>query len=107
MNVGDYKALGQSASGPNPFNPAIGERSKIKYVLSADTEVKLYIYDITATQIWTKNYPAGAMGGKIGTNIIEWDGTSKFGGVVANGVYLYKLSTSGQQIGKGEIIVLK
>ncbi|MFC1767180.1 S8 family serine peptidase [Candidatus Margulisiibacteriota bacterium] len=108
VSVGSFKILGVAESGPNPFNPAIGERTKIKYVLPDNMEVKLYIFDITATLIYSKTYPAGDPdGGHTGTNIIEWDGSSKFGGTAANGAYLYNLSAGGRKIGKGKIIILK
>jgi hypothetical protein len=97
---------GRPEYGPNPFNP--NKRSiMIKYVLDANSDTYIYFFDITGSLICRKFYPFGSIGGNSGTNRVYWDGKNDFGETVANGVYLFRISSDGRTIGKGKIIVLK
>jgi hypothetical protein len=114
-SVSDLKVMGGGAeiSGvplcyPNPFNPLKGP-AKISYSLTEDTDVALYIFDMTGRQVNKEVYPSGTEGGHAGYNQVEWDGKTFSGVFAENDVYfvrIVKLSES-KLIGKLKIMVLK
>ena len=94
---------------PNPFKPNSGQKTKITYTLSDDSNIILYITDATG-RILRKISPVfGASssgigsGGKLGYNEGEGDGTNQSGHLVGNGVYLYLITSSEKIIGSGQI----
>ncbi|MFC1767179.1 S8 family serine peptidase [Candidatus Margulisiibacteriota bacterium] len=95
-----------AVNGPNPFNPLTGS-TMIKYELSSNASIRIYIFDMSGNLIWRKNYGSGTEGGWQGDNRVYWDGKDSFGQTVSNGVYLYKITAGNRVIGKGKIIVLK
>jgi hypothetical protein len=68
---------------PNPFS----ERTMIRYHIPKSGPVNLGVYDLGGRLIST--LVAKSAGG--GENGVTWDGTDTQGGVVANGVYFYRL----------------
>lgn len=80
---------------PNPFNPS----TKIGYTISATenlASVKLEVFNLLGQKIRTLVDAKQAAG----TYSIEWDGRSSNGGLVSNGVYIYRLSVANQVIMK-------
>ena len=74
---------------PNPFN---GE-TRIRFSLPARGEVRLAIYDVLGREVRSLaggEFPAGA-------HQLSWDGRGADGAVLASGVYIYRLSVSGEQ----------
>lgn len=71
---------------PNPLK----DRTRFTYELSRDAEVKLKIYSV-AGRLLRSFEPVS---GQIGFNVFpaEWDGEDQDGDMLANGVYLYKIS---------------
>jgi thermitase len=109
FHVGSYDPpliMGRPQYGPNPFNPN-KENIMIKYDLDRNSEVYVYFFDLSGTQICRKYYAFAKDGGKQGTNRVYWDGKNDFGETVANGVYLFRIVSEDRTIGKGKIIVLK
>lgn len=89
---------------PNPFNPE-REPVNIRYSLSKDANVTIKIYDAS---------------GELVTTLIEeqpkektieysesWDGRNDHGDIVANGVYFYVITTTGDEKAAGKIAVLR
>jgi hypothetical protein len=68
---------------PNPFN----QTTLIKYYLPSSKLVRLKIYSILGEEI--KNLIDEQQ--ESGSHLIFWDGTDNKGGVVASGLYIYKL----------------
>jgi len=70
---------------PNPFNPS----TTISFSLDRKAPVKLTIVNVLGQEITTLfndiSYP--------GQYDIKWDGTDKYGEIVASGIYFYKLQT--------------
>ena len=91
---------------PNPFRPSRGEGTTIIYNLSADTGVKLIIYDITGKAVSQKFFSPGTEGGKAGQNNVFWDGKNDFGGYVGNGVYIYFITSGDKILSKGQMAVI-
>lgn len=89
---------------PNPFAPSV-QSTTINYSLTKDTDIKLYIYDLTRKQIYGTVYAAGSNGGRLGENEISWDGKDMLGQLVANGVYVYFITSGGKVVGSGEVAV--
>lgn len=83
---------------PNPFNPI----TKIEYSLLTDNIINIDIYDVRGFYI--KSLVSKWQ--DIGTYVIEWDGTNKYGNDVPAGVYLYKIQ-AGQLIQAKKMILLK
>ena len=76
----------------NPFNPSVGTTS-IKYSLSKDANIIIYIYNIRGERIWQQTMPAGAPGGVAGANAVVWDGITAFKAIVPEGVYIVDVTT--------------
>lgn len=97
--------------GPNPFSPsqnlpgAFAEQGKgmvFTYSLSAPAHIKIRIYDLTGTLIWTRDIANATSG------VTAWSGESAFGQIVNNGIYPYIFSASSggvTEIKRGKIMV--
>ncbi|MCG3205570.1 MAG: hypothetical protein KCHDKBKB_02292 [Elusimicrobia bacterium] len=75
---------------PNPFSPSNGG-TDIHYLLGADSDVRLVIYDLLGNLVKTIDVSQGSVGGKIGQNILHWDGRNGEGTSVANGGYIVQI----------------
>ena len=88
---------------PNPFDPQV-EVTHMMIQLDEPTEIGIYIYDMTARQIWKEVIflPAGQ-------TPVEWKGYTYFDKIAGNGVYLLRVVDEGNKklIGKGKIFVIK
>ncbi len=93
--------------GPNPYNPNSGTTAKIWYWLNADAETSIYIVDISGTLVWKETYAAGTNGGKKDENSIDFDGKDRWGNILGDGVYIYKIVQNGKSIGGGKIAIIK
>jgi len=98
--------IGTPLNYPNPFKPASGQSTIIKYTLANPADVKIMIYDITGRQVYSTLCAAGAEGGKLNDNYVTYDGKDAFGKYLPNGAYHYFLINEGQVIGRGQIAVL-
>ncbi|MFH1238616.1 MAG: Ig-like domain-containing protein, partial [bacterium] len=73
---------------PNPFK----ESTKFTYILSRDAdEVKIEVFDLNGELL----YETTDLGRLSGYNETYWDGTNKYGEKLANGVYLYRITVTG------------
>jgi hypothetical protein len=94
---------------PNPFR-AGSEPTKITYFLTENASVKIQIWDLMGSLVWTKDIAAGETGGtgEAGgtTHEVEWDGRNSNGDVVRNGVYICKLQ-AGSRTATFKIAVAK
>lgn len=82
---------------PNPFNP----ETNIVFDLAKAEEINLSVFDIQGklvSQLASGNYTAG-------NHAVKWDGLDMSGNKAASGVYIYRLSTSSQQISKKMLMV--
>ena len=71
----------------NPFNPT----TTVTYDVAADMRVRLSIYALNGQIVRAlvdKEQPAG-------THAVNWDGTADRGGVVASGLYVYRMEADG------------
>ena len=104
------KVIGQVMNYPNPFNPPI-QSTSIKYTLSKDAYITLYLYNTNGERIWQYSASPGSQGGQAGQNEVLWNGITAFRGVVGSGVYLLHVTArvNGQMVilSKGKIAVLK
>jgi len=100
------EVIGRPAAYPSPMNPAQGPAT-IKYNLSQEAPVDLYLYNISGTRIWEAHYPAGSAGGTTGTNQVLWDGYNAFSVEVPNGIYVYQISSGGITLATGKVAVFK
>jgi len=98
--------IGKPAAYPSPMNPDKGPAT-IKYNLSQEAPIDLYLYNISGTRIWEAHYPAGSSGGTTGANQILWDGYNAFSGEVPNGIYVYQISSGGRTLATGKVAVFK
>ncbi len=69
---------------PNPFNPT----TSIEYSIPTRSDVTLTIYNVLGQVV--SYWDASSL--SAGTYRYEWDGTNEYGGSVASGVYLYRLT---------------
>jgi len=70
---------------PNPFNPA----TEIAFGLPLGARVRLDVYNLLGQRVTTlvDGYRSA------GKHSVVWNGTDSNGGIVASGVYFYKLAT--------------
>ena len=73
---------------PNPFNPGHNKEVVIQYRLSKNLNVDIYLISISGQRIKKLSYDSGAKGGRAGLNKVTWDGSTNFGGIAANAIYL-------------------
>jgi hypothetical protein len=79
---------------PNPFDARTGgsgSKTTIYYVLGADSDVTITVYDMLGYVVKTTNYSAGAEGGRAGPNFVTWDGKNSTGRLVAKGGYIARI----------------
>lgn len=69
---------------PNPFNPT----TTMKYALAQDAPVTLTVYNMLGQKVKT----LVDLQQEAGYYQINWDGTNEFGGRVASGIYIYRLT---------------
>src|SRR3989339_799819 len=93
--------------GPNPYNPNSGAAAKIWYWLDSAAATSIYIVDLTGTIVWQNSWAAGVPGGSAGENNIDFDGKDKWGSVLGDGVYLYKIVQGGKIVGGGKMGIVK
>ncbi|MBI5202111.1 MAG: hypothetical protein HY925_11035, partial [Elusimicrobia bacterium] len=82
---------------PNPFDSR-KEVTKFNYVLSANSEVKIKIFNVFGTKVAELTAPAGGSGGVLGSNELAWNGTDDNGRPVAKGMYLAVIEAGGARI---------
>jgi len=83
---------------PNPFNP----HTEIVYSLPVRSQVTLSIYNVLGQRVRNlvdREQPAG-------TYMVQWDGTSDAGEVVATGIYFYRLK-AGDSVQAKKMMLLK
>jgi len=73
---------------PNPFNPS----TNIAYSIDKSGLVELEIYNINGEKIKSLDNSFKSSG----NYFVIWDGTNEIGQTVSSGVYLYRLTTSGE-----------
>ena len=77
---------------PNPFTSA----TTFTYAINHDSKIEIKIYTVGGRLIETlKNLP-----GDSGMNHFYWEGRDKDGDELANGVYLYKIIATAQDLDK-------
>jgi len=101
------KLVGTPLNYPNPFNPR--ERStEIRYTLTEDADITLYIFNILGERVKTFKFSAGQIeGGHQGENKVLWRGDSPFGGLLPSGVYICQITSGGRVLGTVKIAILK
>jgi len=106
---GPVKIIGIPVNEPNPFNPSDGS-TEIKYTLSTNATIALYLFNQKGELIWQKTFSSGENGGRAGANDPTWDGITAFNENVPTGVYILRIiSKSGgiRELGKIKIAVLR
>jgi len=104
--IGDGgSVIGDLLFWPIPYKPLTDPSVRISYTLSTNSDVTLYMYDISGQIVLTKKFISGLPGGQAGYNDFLWDGQTDFGKVIANGIYIIKIIKKGRAIGVGKLIV--
>ena len=110
LEAPDVAVVGPVINTPNPFDPAKGPTT-IKYTLTKDVTVSLYLYNMRAERIWDYTAPAGSEGGKAGINQVVWEGLTAFKSYASSGVYiLHVLATVNGEtkiLAKTKIAIIK
>lgn len=107
------KLMFEAVNYPNPFSPnrVVGETANdygtyFAFRLSKDANITIEIFTITGEKIKTIN-----ASGSIGFNKVLWGGINDRGELVANGVYIYRITAqafSGEKhVIKGKMAVLR
>jgi hypothetical protein len=72
---------------PNPFDSRQSSTT-IAYKLESDAYVNIRLYDYSGAPIRSWQFSAGAPGGMLGENRLQWDGSDESGRKVAAGGYV-------------------
>ncbi|NQT29181.1 MAG: T9SS type A sorting domain-containing protein [Candidatus Saganbacteria bacterium] len=91
---------------PNPFSPSDGQSTTMRYTLSEAAPITIKIYNIAGRPVRSNFYLAGTPGGSEGINEVTWDGSNDFGGKVANGAYIYFVTSRYGVLGSGQMAIL-
>ncbi|MBI4425538.1 MAG: hypothetical protein HY554_17535, partial [Elusimicrobia bacterium] len=89
--------LSEVSNYPNPFDSR-KESTRFNYVLSADSDVTIKIFNVFGAKIAEVKAPAGGPGGQRGSNDLPWDGTDASGRRVAKGMYLAVIEAGGARV---------
>ena len=79
---------------PNPFDSRKGGplgRTQITYILNADADVTITIYDALGYLVKTISSAPGSDGGRTGQNFVPWDGRNDAGIFVSKGGYTARI----------------
>jgi hypothetical protein len=110
VEAADLEIKGPIANSPNPFNPR-KQPTAISYVLTKDSDINIDIFNMRGERVWHYRAPAGAQGGIVGKNVVEWDGMTAFKASASEGVYFLYISgtVKGQSkmLGKTKMAVIK
>ncbi len=71
---------------PNPIIDTNG--TQLGYYLNSDSNVSIYVYDISGKQIWVNTISSGSTGGKAGYNKVAFDCRAKSGMYLPNDTYI-------------------
>jgi len=83
---------------PNPFNPS----TVIRFVLPAQAQTKLAVYDMSGSLVKTLvNADLGA-----GSHQVSWNATNEMGSILPSGMYIYRL-TAGALTANGKMVFVK
>ena len=89
----------------NPFNPASGEITKVRYgVNSGNEELKVRVYSPTGELITTL---ADHLGYENSLYTAVWDGRNSKGEMVASGIYLVSLEVGSTDSKVVRVVVIK
>jgi len=106
VESGDVRARACYAY-PNPYDPSSGNL-RLTYMLSADANITVYIFNAINQPVWKRNYASGSEGGHTGYNEITWSGVTDFGEMAGNDVYFARIVAEGKRvIGKVKIAVVR
>jgi len=98
---------GATLSGPSPFDPKTGGNLYFSYQLNTNADIRIYVYNLNGDLIWSNFYATGSAGGASGSNVVAWNGLDAFGRRVESGIYIYRITSGGQILGRGKLAVLK
>lgn len=89
----EIAVVGPVINTPNPFDPAKAPTT-IKYTLTKDVTVNLYLYNMRAERVWEYTAPAGSEGGRAGVNQVVWEGLTAFRSYASSGVYILHVTAT-------------
>jgi hypothetical protein len=84
-------------------NPSRDGRTVIRFPLLQPASVTIRIYDETGALVWSRDF--GQADTVAGVNAVEWDGHNGNGQAVANGGYIYTLTSGSFSVTKKIAIV--
>jgi len=82
---------------PNPVDTRKGGvegRTALTYTLNDNAEVTITIYDLMGYVVREFSFSNGSKGGKLGPNVVLWDGKNALGGFVGKGGYIVRVKAS-------------
>ncbi|MFN3821806.1 MAG: hypothetical protein ACK4OO_05680, partial [bacterium] len=93
---------------PSPFSPRRGHITRFQFSLSSPQQAEATVLNFAGEKVWesgTISLPGGGSGIMRGYASIYWDGRDRWGSIVANGVYFYRLKVN-QNILWGKVMVV-
>lgn len=93
---------------PSPFSPLRGHITRFQLALKAPEVVEVVVLDFAGDKVWESgplHLPGGGMGIMKGYASIPWDGRDRWGKLVANGVYFYRIKAGKRELW-GKVMVV-
>ncbi|MFC1617478.1 hypothetical protein ACFL2K_04590 [Candidatus Margulisiibacteriota bacterium] len=99
------RLIGTALPYPNPMNLS-QDGGQIGYLLSADMDIELQVYNAALYRVYKDNYPSGFQGGRLGYNKIRIN-EARVGYPLPTGVYFYVLIYNKEIVGKGRFAIVR
>ncbi|RMD90131.1 MAG: T9SS C-terminal target domain-containing protein, partial [Calditrichaeota bacterium] len=96
VTVGHVSKIIDLYNFPNPFNPQRGEITHISFAYSGESDVLIYIYDISGRIIHHAKLQPEFVGGSGFRRHYNWDGRDLQNNIVANGTYFCRIKAGNQ-----------
>ena len=92
---------------PNPVDfrkGGVEGRTVISYILNANAEVSITLYDLLGYVVKEFKFSSGSEGGKSGPNFVTWNGRNSLGSYVSKGGYIARIKATSP---KGSKVVIR
>jgi len=92
---------------PTPFSPGRDGSAIFAYTLNKDADIQIYMFSVEGKNVLTRKFSSGVNGGRAGYNEVYWDGQMDTGGIVANGIYVYRIVSDKKVVATGKMVVFE
>ena len=109
MALAATQIVGIPINYPSPVRLSLNTSVTLQYGLTKDTNIDIYIYDLTGTIVkkfsFNAGEPGGSAGGEANPNKVTWNLIADQGGLIGAGIYVWNIvdRDSGKLLGAGKL----